>query len=45
MEYITLFEIAPFALLWMAPILGLGLAIFLVLTVAAMIQDRRTTSE
>lgn len=45
MEYIALFEIAPVALFWMAPILGLGLAIFMALFLFAWFQDLRTTSE
>ena len=45
MEYIALMEIAPVALFWMAPILGLGLAIFLGLFLFAWLQDTRTATE
>lgn len=45
MEYIALIEIAPIALFWMAPILGLGLAIFLALFLFACLQDVRTAPE
>ena len=45
MEYIALIDIAPFALIWMAPLLVLGFAIFLVLVLFAWLHDVRAPSK
>ena len=45
MEYLALIEIAPIALIWMMPILALGVAIFAMLILFAWLHDIRHTSE
>lgn len=45
MEYITLMQVAPAALLWIAPLLVLGFTIFVVLVLFAWLHDVRTTSD
>lgn len=44
MEYIALLEGAPLVLLWMAPMVALGFAIFLVLALFAWLHTIRSTS-
>lgn len=45
MEYVSLIEIAPIVLLWMAPLVGLGFAIFLVLVLFAWLHNVRSTPQ
>lgn len=43
MEYTMLVETLPFVLIWIAPLVALGFAIFLVLLSFAWFHERRKT--